>query len=251
VTEIDSNSDFKYVDLNTPEENCIYNSGKSEWAPYTIGSECKKAMLEMYKWVLTKEAYFNAQDAQVGDGDMGTGMALSAKELLSVNTDKVDTKEYIDQYLFEMGDNMSRVCGGSSGPFYGSFIMGISSVFKAARLGGKDFQPARLLFEGIVQGKLNIQDLGRAKFTDRTMLYVLHKVTEDMRSSYEKGGLDILTPKEFFTAAAVSADTGRIQVRQILPTKGRSQYLGDRVLGMEDPGCEFVFEWCNFLAKNL
>jgi dihydroxyacetone kinase len=182
---------------------------------------------------------------------MGTGMALSARALIAKNSPNIADKEYLDQYLFEMGDTTSKVCGGSSGPFYGAFIIAISDVFKQARLMQKPLQFARLFYEGFVNGKNAIQYLGRAEFTDRTMLYVLHKITEDMKSQYEAGDLDSMTAKDFFRAASGSGDVARKQAMGIMPRFGRSQYIGDRVLGMEDPGCEFVYEWCDFIATSL
>lgn len=178
-------------------------------------------------------------------------MALSAKALIVKNTQNVSQKEYLDQYLFEMGDTTSKVCGGSSGPFYGAFIIAISDVFKQARLSSKPLQVARLLFEGFVNGKNAIQYLGRAEFSDRTMLYVLHTMTEDMRPKYEAGDLDSMTAKDFFRAVSGPGDVARKEAMDIMPRCGRSQYVGERVLGMEDPGCEFVYEWCNFLANSL
>jgi hypothetical protein len=58
--KIDANAEFKYVDLNVAEENCIYNAAKPEWEKFVISEESKLTMLKLFGWVSSKEEYYNA-----------------------------------------------------------------------------------------------------------------------------------------------------------------------------------------------
>jgi len=209
----------------------------------------KENMLRFYDKVLSREDYFNNLDSEVGDGDLGTGMALSAKAMIDYTKSNLDKKQYFDDYFFDMGDTIARACGGSSGPFYSAFLMRWSNVFRQARLSGSKPDYAKMVLESIKQGRESIQYLGQAEYSERTMLYVLNKIYQDLAPQFE--GENTTTLKEFFGKALVSAQKACEEVKLILPTKGRSQYLGDRVLGKSDPGSEFVLEWVRFFAENL
>lgn len=199
--------------------------------------------------MVSKEEHFNNLDSQVGDGDLGTGMALSAKALIKLFENSLDQQQYYDQYFFEMGDTTARMCGGSSGPFYSAFLMKFSQAFKEARTGTVKDGHARAIFEGFKNGREAIQYLGRAEYTDRTMLYVLNKIYEGLDVELKKD--DKLSVKGLFESALKLGQNAAEEVKQVLPKKGRSQYLGERVLGLPDPGCEFVVEWVRFFAENL
>jgi hypothetical protein len=58
--KIDANAEFKYVDLNVAEENCIYNAAKLEWEKFVISEDSKLTMFKLFEWVSSKEEYYNS-----------------------------------------------------------------------------------------------------------------------------------------------------------------------------------------------
>ena len=164
--------------------------------------------LKLFEHTISKEGYFNKLDADTGDGDMGTGVSLAGKELIKINSSRLDEPQFIDEYLFEMGDNMARVMGGSSGPFYAAFLMRWAVVFKQARQGSQNWKIVELIYRSFEEGKAAIQYLGRAEYTDRTMLYVLDKISVSLKVLVEKENLEKVGMEEIWQVALKSAEIG-------------------------------------------
>ena len=81
------------------------------------------------------------------------------------------------------------------------------------------------------------QTIGKgAKPGEKTMVDALyHAVLSLKKSSNENKSL-----KEALEAMSMAADKGALSTKDMIATKGRARYLGERSLGYKDPGATSV-----------
>ncbi|MEV4264208.1 dihydroxyacetone kinase family protein [Kribbella sp. NPDC049584] len=154
-------------------------------------------------------------DQLVGDGDLGLSLARGARAILN------DKPQYDGtggaSVLRGIAGTVRRVVGGTSGPLYAAMILRISATLSAG-------EPWPVAFEAGVDA---IAELGGARTGDRTMLDALIPAAAALR----RGAL---------ADAVAAARVGTEETADILALRGRSSYLGDRVLGVVDPGARAV-----------
>ncbi|WP_026012157.1 DAK2 domain-containing protein, partial [Singulisphaera acidiphila] len=92
-----------------------------------------------------------------------------------------------------------------------------------------------------------IGELGGSRLGDRTMLDALLPALEALEASLDASD----TPTEALDAAAEAAEAGSEATARMSPRRGRSSYLGDRVLGHPDPGAVAVAVWLRAVASAL
>jgi dihydroxyacetone kinase len=78
------------------------------------------------------------------------------------------------------------------------------------------------------------------------MLDALIPAAEAFRAAVGRGG----PAREALRAAAEAARRGANETSQMAPRRGRSSYLGERVLGHPDPGAEAVATWLAALSAG-
>ena len=81
-----------------------------------------------------------------------------------------------------------------------------------------------------------MSDLGGAAKGDRTMLDALWPAAEALASAVENGQ----SRAQAWATAVRAADAGAQATRHVIARRGRSSYLGDRVLGHPDAGAVAV-----------
>ena len=154
-------------------------------------------------------------DQLVGDGDLGLSLARGARAILNDKPQYDGTGDA--SVLRGIAGTVRRVVGGTSGPLYAALILRISATLSAG-------EPWPVAFEAGVDA---IAELGGARTGDRTMLDALIPAAAALRS----GAL---------ADALAAARVGTEETADILALRGRSSYLGDRVLGVVDPGARAV-----------
>jgi dihydroxyacetone kinase-like protein len=164
-------------------------------------------------------------DNEIGDGDHGINLArgfAAVKEKMPSFADKD-----VGAILKETGMTLvSTVCG-ASGPLYGTAFMKACMACKGmSEIGGKEFLAA---FSAAVAG---IKQRGKSEEGEKTMLDALCPA-ERALSEALGGGADL---KEALGKAVDAAEEGLVHTKDIIATKGRASYLGERSLGHQDPG---------------
>ena len=164
-------------------------------------------------------------DSAIGDGDHGINMARGAKTVM----EKVPSLIEKDAGAILKGIGMAIVSsvGGASGPLYGTAFMKAGDALKGKMdLSAEDFLTA---FSASVAG---IKMRGKSTIGEKTMLDALCPAERAMREAIEAKK----TLKEALEAAAVAAEKGAERTKDLVATKGRASYLGERSLGHRDPG---------------
>lgn len=152
--------------------------------------------------------YLSELDTPIGDGDhggnMSRGMAAVMEELSSKNY------ETLADVFKTVGMQLLSKVGGASGPLYGSAFVGISKGIENDDL-------AAALQAGLDM----IVKRGKATVGEKTMVDVWSPVIEDLKN-------DDLTAEKI--------DQYVKATEELLATKGRASYVGERSLGHIDPG---------------
>ena len=161
--------------------------------------------------VQEEKDYLSELDGPIGDGDHGANLArgmTAAIEALN-STDPQSAAEAFKAVSMAL---ISKV-GGASGPLYGSAFMGMMKAEQA----GQDLA-------GVLEAGLDmIVKRGHAQVGEKTMVDVWSPVVEAVKKNQ-------LT-NDFIDQAVLST-------KDIVATKGRASYVGERSIGHIDPGSQ-------------
>lgn len=161
--------------------------------------------------VQEEKDYLSELDGPIGDGDHGANLArgmAAALEALN-STDPQSAAEAFKAVSMAL---ISKV-GGASGPLYGSAFMGMMKAEQA----GQDLA-------GVLEAGLDmIVKRGHAQVGEKTMVDVWSPVVEAVKKNQ-------LT-NDFIEQAVLST-------KDIVATKGRASYVGERSIGHIDPGSQ-------------
>ena len=161
--------------------------------------------------VQEEKDYLSELDGPIGDGDHGANLArgmAAALEALN-STEPQSAAEVFKAVSMAL---ISKV-GGASGPLYGSAFMGMMKAEQA----GQDMA-------GVLEAGLDvIVKRGHAQVGEKTMVDVWSPVVEAVKKNQ-------LT-NDFIDQAVLST-------KDIVATKGRASYVGERSIGHIDPGSQ-------------
>lgn len=161
--------------------------------------------------VQEEKDYLSELDSPIGDGDHGANLArgmAAALEALN-STEQQSAAEVFKAVSMAL---ISKV-GGASGPLYGSAFMGMMKAEQA----GQDLA-------GVLEAGLDmIVKRGHAQVGEKTMVDVWSPVVEAVKKNQ-------LT-NDFIDQAVLST-------KDIMATKGRASYVGERSIGHIDPGSQ-------------
>ena len=161
--------------------------------------------------VQEEKDYLSELDGPIGDGDHGANLArgmTAALEALN-STEPQSASEVFKAVSMAL---ISKV-GGASGLLYGSAFMGMMKAEQA----GQDLA-------GVLEAGLDmIVKRGHAQVGEKTMVDVWSPVVEAVKK-------DQLT-NDFIEQAVLST-------KDIVATKGRASYVGERSIGHIDPGSQ-------------
>ena len=188
-----------------------------------------KKLCEILKAIAEKvqeqKDYLTGLDNEIGDGDHGINLArgfAAVEEKLPSLADKD-----IGDILKGVGMTLVSTVGGASGPLYGTAFMKAGAAAKGlTELDDEAFQQA------FAAGVAGVKMRGKSEEGEKTMLDALCPAQRAIEEKLAAGeGL-----KAALAAAVVAAQAGKEHTKDIIATKGRASYLGERSLGHEDPG---------------
>ncbi|HFR3425718.1 TPA: dihydroxyacetone kinase subunit DhaL [Streptococcus suis] len=174
--------------------------------------DAKTALTWMEKFnekIQTNKDYLSQLDSPIGDGDHGGNMARGMAAVMQELSEK--DYESADQVFKVVAMQLLSKVGGASGPLYGSAFMGIS----------KSSQTDTDLADVLQAGLDMIQKRGKAELGEKTMVDIWVPVIAALREN--QLSVDVIHE-------AVQA------TKDILATKGRASYVGERSIGHIDPG---------------
>lgn len=178
-------------------------------------------LLEMIKdmsaIIQQNKDFLTELDMPIGDSDHGINLA---RGFLAVEA-KLPTLEGKDAgtILKTVGMTLVSTVGGASGPLYGTAFMKAG-----AKMAGKQELGFDDLVEMLNEAVEGIKMRGKATVGEQTMLDAMVPALEALK---ESGSL---------SSALAAAEAGVEKTKDMIATKGRASYLGERSLGHQDPG---------------
>lgn len=192
-------------------------------------SDARNMLIYIADKIIAKKPYLTEIDSAIGDGDHGIGMAggmqKAKKKLL-----KMEAEENAYAVFEAAGKAMLLSMGGASGVIFGSLYLA----------GAKGMEPKSVLsaedLAGMERKSLAaIQERGKAKVGDKTMVDALVPAVEAMEGNCQKGLLEMLKAAEAAAAQGVE-DTKKYQAKF-----GRAKSLMERAIGYQDAGATSVW----------
>jgi len=168
-------------------------------------------------------------DSAIGDGDHGMAM-LHAAEAMEKAVDEDGGRE-LKSLLHGIGWAVMSIDGGSTGPLFGTFFMGLSEQPGDATA----LDPARLA-DVFQAGLAKLQKQSKAQVGVKTMIDALVPAVDALRSAADDGA-DVGAA---LSRAAEAADNGAKATADMQAKFGRARNLGERTLGHVDPGATSV-----------
>ncbi len=169
--------------------------------------------------------YLTELDQPIGDSDHGINMARGF-EAVKQKMETMEGKD-IGTILKTVGMTLVSTVGGASGPLYGSAFMK-AGVAMAGRteMGAGDFLA---MMDAAVEA---VKQRGKAEEEEATMLDAMCPSLRAMKAAQAEG-----KPAAGILDEGVRASwAGAEHTKDLVATKGRASYVGERGLGHQDPG---------------
>ena len=185
-------------------------------------------------------AEIEALDQNIGDGDHIFNVQRGLKLVVELEND-------IKNLPLQKGLNMIAMkvlsgIGGSSGALFGTFFM---SMAKTPDLDKNiDFNKA---CEMVITGINAMKERGKADVGEKTMMDVLIPVSEKLNELKNSNA----NMKEGLSEIIKIAEDRMLSTKDMLATKGRASFLGERAKGHIDPGARSSQLIIDTICKSL
>lgn len=168
-------------------------------------------------------------DQAMGDGDLGITVKKIAKALKEyAQTNPADD---IGKFVAGAGMAANKAAPSTMGTLIATALMRAGMEVKGA--GELTLEQLASMLNAADRG---IQERGKAKLGDKTIVDALHPAVEAFDRAIQEGN-DLEEAGKQLLAAAVE---GRDRVTPIRSHIGRASWVGERTEGLVDPGCEVL-----------
>ena len=164
-------------------------------------------------------------DQEIGDGDHIFNVQRGIK--LVIELEPIIKHLSMSKALNQIAMKILSGIGGSSGALFGTLFMTMAKVSNIAD--GIDYKKAINMF---VDGVEAVKQRGKADVGEKTMMDVLIPVANCLKKGVEKD-IDL---KDLMRKTIETAEKGMLSTKNLLATKGRASFLGERSKGHIDPG---------------
>ena len=176
--------------------------------------------------VINKNAFeIEKLDQEIGDGDHIFNVQRGIK--LVIELEPILKNLSISKALNQIAMKILSGIGGSSGALFGTLFMTMAKVSNIDD--GVDYKKAINMYADGVEA---VKQRGKADVGEKTMMDVLIPVANCLKQGVEKKK-DL---KDLMREAIEEAEKGMLSTKDLLATKGRASFLGERSKGHIDPG---------------
>ena len=179
-------------------------------------------------------------DQKIGDGDHIFNIQRGLKLVVELEDAIKDLP--LAKALNMIAMKVLSGIGGSSGALFGTFFM---TMAKSSDLDKDvDFNKA---CEMIISGIKAMKERGKADVGEKTMMDVLIPVSEKL-NELKSGNTDM---NEGLSEIIKIAEDRMLETKDMLATKGRASFLGERAKGHIDPGARSSQLIIDTICKSL
>ena len=186
-------------------------------------------VLEILSAIATKieeeKGYLTELDQPIGDSDHGINLARGFGAVVGKLESLADKD--LGMIMKTVGMTLVSTVGGAAGPLYGSAYM------KAAGpVNGKMEMDLDDFINMLAEAVAAVEHRGKSTVEEATMLDAMVPSLEAIKAAKEEGK----SAKEALEAGSKAAWAGAEHTKDLVATKGRASYVGERGLGHQDPG---------------
>lgn len=163
-------------------------------------------------------------DQNIGDGDHIFNVQRGLKLVVELESTIKDLP--LSKALNMIAMKVLSGIGGSSGALFGTFFM---SMAKTSNLEEVNFSKA---CEMIISGVNAMKDRGKADVGEKTMMDVLIPVSQKLNEIKNEN----IDKNQGLKEVIKIAEERMLATKDMLATKGRASFLGERAKGHIDPG---------------
>lgn len=175
--------------------------------------------------------YLCELDSVIGDGDHGTTIAKGFNN--AVKQIEINKPNNIKDLFLIVGNAIIDLVGGVTGVVFGSMFTSMGEAIPETAI-SVDIEGLIEMFE---KGLDTSQTIGKgAKPGEKTMVDALYPAVLSLKKSFNENR----PLKEALEAMSVAANKGVLSTKDMIATKGRARYLGERSIGYQDPGATSV-----------
>ena len=164
-------------------------------------------------------------DQEIGDGDHIFNVQRGIKLVIELEPTIKDLT--VSKALSQIAMKVLSGIGGSSGALFGTLFMTMAKGNGIDE--GIDYKKAIEIF---AQGVEAVKQRGKADVGEKTMMDVLIPVSNCLKKGVEENK----DKNEILNEAIDIAEKGMLSTKDLLATKGRASFLGERAKGHIDPG---------------
>jgi dihydroxyacetone kinase-like protein len=178
-------------------------------------------------------------DQAIGDGDHVVNLQRGI-HALQAQSAEIAQLDWVGA-LQKIGMTLMSTVGGASGSLYGTLFVTMSKALRDKAVDPQSFAAA------FAQGVESVKLRGRAEAGEKTMLDVLIPAAQTLqKSAAASQGL-----KDVLADITTAAETGVEATRNMLATKGRASFLGERTLGHIDAGAKTAQLMISAIAEAI
>ncbi|MFD2923123.1 dihydroxyacetone kinase subunit DhaL [Halobacillus naozhouensis] len=208
-------------------------------------SGLKDFFKEVVEMIEKEKDYLCELDRKLGDGDHGVTMSIGWQAVNNKLNNELADIEDCGKVSITVGKTFLNAVGSSVGPLYATGFMRGAKIAK-----NKTVLNERDLTEYWVAFAKGVKERGQAEVGDKTMVDTLEPFANTLEVS-------INNSQEFeaaFSDAVKAAEKGMNSTKDIISKKGRSSRLGDRSIGVQDPGATSAYfilsKFLHFIKSN-
>ena len=184
-----------------------------------------EAIVAIHDVILDSESVLESLDREIGDGDHFINMKRGCTTIAAMRDELAPLSP--DAALQKIGMKLLSTIGGASGPLMASFFVAMAKTLKEQ--GSETTVEIAAAFAAGVQA---IKARGKADVGEKTMLDVLIPVANSFNANVSADRAVLLQN------LIQEAEKGAQSTRDMIATKGRATFLGERAIGHIDPGAK-------------
>ena len=185
------------------------------------------ALAVVQRAILANESQIESLDRAIGDGDHFINVRRGCEVLVVLGPTLKDMPPALA--LHKIGMKLLGTIGGASGPLISSFFMAMGQALQDI-----DEPDRRQFAAAFAAGVEAIKLRGKADVGEKTMLDVLIPVSRLLvKLADEDAPL-----AELCAQLKDEAHRNMLATKDMIASKGRAYFLGERALGHIDPGCK-------------
>ena len=200
-----------------------------------------QVVLDLVDIINQNRAYLSEIDGAIGDGDHGINMSKGFSQCQDRLLEAPELPG-LAKGLDTLATTLLEGIGGSMGPLYGSFFMGLAET-----LLGQERLDAELFGRALAQAVSDVETVGSAKVGDKTLMDTLVPALQAYQAALASGA-DF---NAALTAMVGAAEMGWKSTKDLQARIGRAARLGERSIGVLDAGATSCFLLLRTLGISL